>query len=285
MTNNARIVRDYIVASCPNPERLLAALTALETELASAKTNEEETMIVLKRIVAIAEEHGWKNDGAVLLSSFLRDFIATAKADLERAQEEERERIIAVLQKEGGAFFRGRTGRWGEGYIEAAELRGLLTQSSIDNINVDKSVPRELFDAMERAGAEQARRADHLQAVLTQAREEDGQAIHDVLTERRRQIKAEGWTTNHDDEHTDGSLAFAAACYAAHSGVESAFHSGPEDDEHFDFLREVQDWVQGGWPWPRQWWKPSDCRRNLVKAGALILAEIERLDRAALAPE
>ena len=30
------------------------------------------------------------------------------------------------------------------------------------------------------------------------------------------------------------------------------------------------------------WWKPTDCRRDLVKAGALILAEIERLDRAAL---
>jgi hypothetical protein len=34
------------------------------------------------------------------------------------------------------------------------------------------------------------------------------------------------------------------------------------------------------WPWSAQWWKPSDRRRDLVKAGALILAEIERLDRA-----
>lgn len=36
-------------------------------------------------------------------------------------------------------------------------------------------------------------------------------------------------------------------------------------------------------PWPDEWWKPAGPRRNLVKAGALILAEIERLDRAALA--
>jgi hypothetical protein len=30
-----------------------------------------------------------------------------------------------------------------------------------------------------------------------------------------------------------------------------------------------------------EWWKPTNRRRDLVKAGALILAEIERLDRAA----
>jgi hypothetical protein len=34
--------------------------------------------------------------------------------------------------------------------------------------------------------------------------------------------------------------------------------------------------------WPTDWrWNPADPRRNLVKAGALILAEIERIDRAA----
>ena len=34
--------------------------------------------------------------------------------------------------------------------------------------------------------------------------------------------------------------------------------------------------------WPYQWeFKPADRRRELVKAGALILAEIERIDRAA----
>lgn len=34
------------------------------------------------------------------------------------------------------------------------------------------------------------------------------------------------------------------------------------------------------WPWDESWWKPTNRRRDLVKAGALILAEIERLDRA-----
>ncbi|MNY70647.1 hypothetical protein D3C86_2088230 [compost metagenome] len=40
------------------------------------------------------------------------------------------------------------------------------------------------------------------------------------------------------------------------------------------------------WPWSEDWWKPSpEPRRNLVKAGALILADIERLDRAANAAQ
>lgn len=37
--------------------------------------------------------------------------------------------------------------------------------------------------------------------------------------------------------------------------------------------------VPEGWPWDDVWWKPKDPRTNLVKAGALILAEIERMDR------
>jgi len=37
------------------------------------------------------------------------------------------------------------------------------------------------------------------------------------------------------------------------------------------------------WLWGPEWWKPSsdDPRRDLVKGCALLLAEIERIDRAA----
>lgn len=89
------------------------------------------------------------------------------------------------------------------------------------------------------------------------------QAARDVLAERRRQVTAEGWTREHDDEHSDGSLAAAAACYAITAGGD------PRDE------------APGFWPWDESWWKPGTERRNLVKAGALILAEIERIDRAA----
>lgn len=89
------------------------------------------------------------------------------------------------------------------------------------------------------------------------------QAARDVLAERQRQISAEGWTPEHDDEHDDGSLASAAACYAMAGAYR---HYEPREK----------------WRWDDSWWKPStDKRRNLEKAGALILAEMERLDRAA----
>lgn len=83
-------------------------------------------------------------------------------------------------------------------------------------------------------------------------------AAQDVLAERQRQITAEGWTLEHDDAHTKRELAAAATCYASVYPLAASY-----------------------WPWDLEWWKPTDHRRNLVKAGALILAEIERLDRAA----
>lgn len=33
------------------------------------------------------------------------------------------------------------------------------------------------------------------------------------------------------------------------------------------------------WPWDEHWWKSTTRRRDLVKAGALVAAEIERIDR------
>ena len=96
-------------------------------------------------------------------------------------------------------------------------------------------------------------------------------AARDVLAERQRQIEVEGWTPENDDAYQSGDIADAAACYAMTSPRMRGDRSAPFD-----------------WPWVGRWWKPTDRRRNLVKAGALILAEIERLDRAArrsLAPD
>ncbi|MEB1023137.1 hypothetical protein VC940_22780 [Citrobacter freundii] len=87
-------------------------------------------------------------------------------------------------------------------------------------------------------------------------------ASRDVLAERQRQISMEGWKLEHDDEHCNGELAMAAVCYINETGTVNRNGGKP--------------W---GWPWDASWWKPKNRRRNLVKAGALILAEIERLDR------
>lgn len=93
----------------------------------------------------------------------------------------------------------------------------------------------------------------------------------DVAIERRRQILEEGFTEEHDDEHHQGELAMAAACYA-----EEAFCQLRDPDR----LPEISGIVPQFWPWEPSWWKPSlDARRNLVKSGALILAAIGVIDR------
>lgn len=98
-------------------------------------------------------------------------------------------------------------------------------------------------------------------------------ALDEIAAERRRQVEVEGWTPDHDDEHWNGELSNAAACYAQRApyGVEGSTE---------------QDRLPGppeGWPWEGRWWKTADPRRMLIKAAALIVAEIERLDRAAIA--
>lgn len=110
-------------------------------------------------------------------------------------------------------------------------------------------------------------------------------AAADVLAERKRQVDAEGWATTHDDQHDTGELALAAACYAAHSASWAAITKTKLASGIAVRTRTAQEFVAGMWPWSRNWWKPADNRRNLVKAGALILAEIERLDRAAEKPK
>lgn len=84
-----------------------------------------------------------------------------------------------------------------------------------------------------------------------------------IAEERFRQIGSEGWDCFHDDTHDKGQIARAAACYA---------------------LADVALKRKPRWPWARSWWKPKDRIRNLVRAGALIAAEIDRLQRKGTGP-
>lgn len=85
-----------------------------------------------------------------------------------------------------------------------------------------------------------------------------------IMQERERQISVEGWTPEHDDSHIYGELAMAAACYAMPPNKRYMESYGPRD-----------------WPWESDDWKPSDDRvRDLVRAGALIAADIDRELRA-----
>lgn len=109
-------------------------------------------------------------------------------------------------------------------------------------------------------------------------------AAIDVLLERQRQVDKEGWTPEHDDEHDSGELAAAGAAYALHAADHLHPHSQGDGRNEAPIFWPWQNGVCGRGEGPEKtepaWWKPGTPRRDLVKAGALILAEIERLDRA-----
>ncbi|MFA5824777.1 MAG: hypothetical protein WC825_02260 [Gallionellaceae bacterium] len=97
-------------------------------------------------------------------------------------------------------------------------------------------------------------------------------AIEDVLAERQRQIQQEGWSATHDDEHDSGDLCCAGSAYALNAGCQIN-----------PYMQQSLEHPPAMWPaaWDRSWWKPKDPRRDLVRAAALIIAEIERMDRKA----
>lgn len=81
------------------------------------------------------------------------------------------------------------------------------------------------------------------------------QAALDVVAERRRQIEVEGFDLLHDQQYVRGELLDGAVCY----------------------MSQI-DKAPPLWPFPLSAWKPKDKRSNLVRAAALLVAEIERMD-------
>ena len=102
-----------------------------------------------------------------------------------------------------------------------------------------------------------------------------------IAAERERQIEVEGWTPEHDDEHSDGELCDAASCYYP-CGLNPSY-----------VIRVLEGTSEPRWPWDWRWFKPFDNEhrgyfpvvdrvRCLVKAGALAFAEEDRLERQGL---
>lgn len=103
-----------------------------------------------------------------------------------------------------------------------------------------------------------------------------------LMAERTRQIDVEGHTPAHDDCYTDGSLARAASTYALAASM-SDWQRGGHRRGVSKLLREYSEGyftrIRTMWPWDWGFWKPQNRLRELEKAGALILAEMERLER------
>lgn len=95
----------------------------------------------------------------------------------------------------------------------------------------------------------------------------------ELLLERQRQIEVENFGPRHDDAHDKGEIAAAAACYAMHACAGSI--------ENKELQLRAWAFMKDLWPWAQHWWKPTSRRASLVKSGAMIIAEIERLDRRA----
>ena len=91
-------------------------------------------------------------------------------------------------------------------------------------------------------------------------------ALADIANERLRQIEQEGWSPDHDDRHSPGTMSAAAGCYALYR--KNSQEADCEDCESM-------------WPWDIEWWKPGSPNRNQIRAGALLVAELARHLRSA----
>lgn len=89
--------------------------------------------------------------------------------------------------------------------------------------------------------------------------------VLEIAKERRRQIDNKGFNEERDDQYKDNELVKAAVCYASYGNL--------NDNQTADEILAYE------WPWDDDWWKPTDRKHNLIKAGALIAAEIDRLSR------
>lgn len=98
-----------------------------------------------------------------------------------------------------------------------------------------------------------------------------------IAEERLRQIEEEGYDKKHDDNHAAGQLAMAAVAYAIPM-TDLIPNAWPWDAE--EFKKEAEGFITpspGGDKDRAEWiYGRTD---DLVKAGALIAAEIDRLGR------
>ncbi len=104
----------------------------------------------------------------------------------------------------------------------------------------------------------------------------DGSAFKQIIGERCKQVHELGFTPEHDDHHIEGELADAAACFASTQDDLAYFAEVDPGDANYCPHANL-------WPtyWDKKWnQRDTDSRiTQLVKAGALIVAEISRLQR------
>jgi hypothetical protein len=105
--------------------------------------------------------------------------------------------------------------------------------------------------------------------------------LFEIAAERERQTMRERYDAGHDAKHSPGCLARAGAAYALLAGESRVFSINETRSGGQCVVRVFNEHLaEQLWPWDDDSFKPKDARRNLVRAAALIVAEIERMDRA-----
>lgn len=94
-----------------------------------------------------------------------------------------------------------------------------------------------------------------------------------IAEERKRQIEKEGYSALHDSNHKPSEFIRAAEAYIEAATIDA---DGKKDN---DVLTQMYKDGKGLniWPWGMATFKPTTAKRDLVKAGALIAAAIDRL--------
>lgn len=104
-----------------------------------------------------------------------------------------------------------------------------------------------------------------------------------IAEERQRQIDVEGYSEQHDSQHKTSEFIYAALAYieSARIGVH-CLELG--NDDVSSILERKTEWGNACIPWKGAF-KASTDVRDLVKAGALIAAAIDRLQKEPKAAE
>lgn len=100
-----------------------------------------------------------------------------------------------------------------------------------------------------------------------------GEALSRLLRERIEQVERHGYTRSHDADHQEGEIGLGALAYLC-AGL--AVELGDGFDEAAARQAACLDSAANVWPWPRELFRPHDYETCLVKAGAMILAELDR---------
>lgn len=224
------------------------ASAAMAKKKARAAQNWDPTF---EEIRALAKKSGMSEYGAAQ-DKFLvvyRETLLACPADLKAFAVE----VIAAVNPAEGVPAQDAEAKIGE----LLALARIMVRATLDADN--KTQVQEIKAAIESEVAFERALRSALAATLPAAQTE---AARSLLAERARQISTESYTPEQDDSYNPGVLALHGGLYACHAYDNLTKKRAPE-----------------GWQWDAKWWKSKDPRSNLVKAGALILAEIERMDR------